>query len=76
MFELMDRIPNVEPLLADLETYIISEGLRVLRANFETITMDSEKYVEQLLELYNKFTNLVEDAFNGDPRFMTSRDKV
>lgn len=76
MFELMDRIPNVEPLLADLETYIISEGLRVLMANFETITMDSEKYVEQLLELYNKFTNLIEEAFNGDPRFMTSRDKV
>ncbi|RNA29773.1 cullin-5 [Brachionus plicatilis] len=76
MFELMDRIPNVEPLLADLETYIVSEGLRVLRANFETITMDSEKYVEQLLELFNKFTNLVEDAFNGDPRFMTSRDKA
>ena len=37
---------------------------------------DSEKFVEQLLELFNRFTKLVEDAFNGDPRFMTSRDKV
>ena len=34
----MDRIPNVEPLLADLETYVISEGLMVMKANCETIT--------------------------------------
>jgi cullin-5 len=37
---------------------------------------DPEKYVEQLLELFNRFTKLVEEAFNGDPRFMTSRDKA
>jgi hypothetical protein len=37
---------------------------------------DPEKYVEQLLELFNRFTKLVENAFNGYPRFMTSRDKV
>lgn len=48
----------------------------VMKANYETITTDPERYVEQLLELFNRFTKLVEDAFNGDPRFMTSRDKV
>ncbi len=37
---------------------------------------DPEKYVEQLLELFNRFSNLVEEAFNGDPRFMNSRDKA
>lgn len=34
----MDRIPNVEPLLYDLENYILSEGLMVMKANSETIT--------------------------------------
>jgi cullin-5 len=48
----------------------------VMKANYETITTDPEKYVEQLLELFNRFTKLVDDAFNGDPRFMTSRDKA
>lgn len=76
MFQLLDRVPNVEPMLADLETYILSEGLMVMRSNSETITSDPEKYVEQLLELFNRFTKLVQDAFNEDPRFMTSRDKV
>ncbi len=99
MFSLLDRVPNVEPLLNDLEDFIIAEGLMVMIANFETITnvtgffnfgikfwscfdfysinfKDSEKYVEQLLELFNRFTKLVEEAFNSDPRFLTSRDKV
>ena len=37
---------------------------------------DSEKYVEQLLDLFNRFSTLVKDAFDDDPRFLTSRDKV
>ena len=40
------------------------------------ILKDPEKFVEQLLELFNRFTKLVEDTFDADPRFMTSRDKV
>ena len=45
-------------------------------ASAEVITADSEKYVEQLLELFNKFSLLVNQAFKDDPRFLTSRDKA
>lgn len=38
LFQLLDRIPNVEPLLANLESYIVSEGLMVMKANSDTIT--------------------------------------
>ena len=76
LFQLLDQIPNVEPLLIDLEEYILYEGLMIMKVNSETITSDPEKYVEQLLELFNLFTKLVNDAFNGDPRFMTCRDKA
>jgi len=76
LFQLLDRVPYVDSLLIDLEEYIFSEGIMVMKANYETITTDPEKYVEQLLELFNRFTKLVEEAFNGDPRFMTSRDKA
>jgi hypothetical protein len=38
MFQLLDLIPNIEPILADLEEYVISKGLMVMRANSETIT--------------------------------------
>ena len=38
LFQLLDRIPNVDPLLANLESYVVSEGLMVMRANSDTIT--------------------------------------
>ena len=37
---------------------------------------DSEKYVEELLNLFNRFSKLVREAFQDDPRFLTARDKV
>ena len=37
---------------------------------------DSEKYVEELLTLFNRFSKLVKEAFSDDPRFLTARDKV
>lgn len=32
--------------------------------------------MEQLLELFNRFSALVREAFNDDPRFLTARDKA
>ena len=37
---------------------------------------DSEKYVEELLSLFNRFSKLIENAFHDDPRFLTARDKA
>src|ERR1700748_2023262 len=77
MFCLMDRVPEgIAPMLQYLETHIIDQGLADMFASAEIITQDSEKYVEQLLELFERFSLLVKDAFNNDPRFLTSRDKA
>lgn len=43
---------------------------------FNSALQDSEKYVEELLTLFNRFSKLVKEAFNDDPRFLTARDKV
>ena len=37
---------------------------------------DSEQYVEKLLNLFKRFSLLVKEAFNEDPRFLTARDKA
>ncbi|XP_064628678.1 cullin-5-like isoform X2 [Lineus longissimus] len=77
MFSLMDRVPEgIAPMLCALEEHIISAGLADMIATADTITTDSEKYVEQLLLLFNRFSLLVKDAFCDDPRFLTSRDKA
>ncbi|XP_067278973.1 cullin-5 isoform X3 [Pseudorasbora parva] len=77
MFSLMDKVPSgIEPMLKDLEDHIMNAGLADMVASAETITTDSEKYVEQLLTLFNRFSKLVKEAFQDDPRFLTARDKA
>lgn len=77
MFSLLDRITSgVEPMLTDIEEYIFDSGIADMKACVEIITTDSEKYVEELLSLFNRFSKLIEDAFHDDPRFLTARDKA
>lgn len=77
MFRLLDRVPDgITPMLNYLEHHIVSQGLADMIASAEIITQDSEKYIEQLLELFRRFSLLVSEAFNNDPRFLTARDKV
>lgn len=77
MLKLMDRVPDgVTPMLSDLEKHIATAGLDDMMAAVEIITQDSEKYVERLLELFHRFSTLVKEAFDDDPRFLTARDKA
>lgn len=77
MFRLLDRVQGgVGPMEKDLEEHIEAAGLADMKAAADVITQDSEKYVERLLELFSKFSGLVRDAFNDDPRFLTARDKA
>lgn len=77
MLKLMDRVPDgVTPMLTDLEKHIATAGLDDMMAAVEIITQDSEKYVERLLELFHRFSTLVKEAFDDDPRFLTARDKA
>lgn len=77
MFRLLDRVSDgVEPMLTDLENHIVSAGLADMVSAADVITQDSEKYVDRLLELFRRFSTLVKEAFNDDPRFLTARDKA
>ncbi|KAJ6215897.1 hypothetical protein RDWZM_010397 [Blomia tropicalis] len=75
MFSLLDRVDcGIDPLLQKFEDYIVSVGNDNLKMEALSIVQDSEKYIENILKLFNMVTNLVNDAFNSDPRFMTARD--
>jgi len=80
MFKLLDRVPQaiggIDPMLQVLEHHIYEAGIADMVASAEIITSDSEKYVEQLLELFRRSSLLVNQAFRDDPRFLTSRDKA
>ncbi|KAF6028110.1 Cul5 [Bugula neritina] len=75
MFKLLDRVQDgVVPMLHHLQHFIKEAGLSDMHACASTITVDSEQYVEKLLELFRRFTELVSKAFNMDARFLTARD--
>ncbi|KAI6213785.1 hypothetical protein M3Y94_00192600 [Aphelenchoides besseyi] len=77
LFHLMDRtVDGVPPLLNHLSKHIKTEGLTTMQNNAETIVQDCEKYVDQLLTMYTKFSSLVSEAFCNDARFLTVRDQA
>ena len=78
LYKLMDLIPEergIAPMLERVETHIVQQGLADMEANASIITKDCERYVEALLELFTKFSKLVEQATKNDPRFLSARDK-
>lgn len=77
LYRLINRTPHGIPrILEYLDQYIRTEALNDMRANASTITTDPEKYVEQLLSMFRRFSELVATAFYDDPRFLTARDKA
>ncbi|GIY07562.1 cullin-5 [Caerostris darwini] len=77
MLRLLDRVPDgITPMLKHLEQHIVQQGLADMLSNANEVTQDSERYIEQLLDLFTNFSKLVREAFNDDPRFLTSRDKA
>ncbi|VDK84517.1 unnamed protein product [Litomosoides sigmodontis] len=77
LYRLINRTSDgIDSILKFLDIFIRTEALNDMRANANTITTDPEKYVEQLLTMFSKFSLLVADAFYDDPRFLTTRDKA
>ncbi|GIY78425.1 hypothetical protein CDAR_272011 [Caerostris darwini] len=77
IFRLMDQIPEgISPIQKCLEQYIVQQGLADMFSNAGQINKDCARYVELLLDLFTKFSKLIKEVFNDDPRFLTSRDKA
>lgn len=62
MFQLLDQIPYIEHMLGDLESYTITEGLMVMKANSETITSVNMSSINQHL---SKLTIFLLSMFQG-----------
>ncbi|PAV67940.1 hypothetical protein WR25_01186 [Diploscapter pachys] len=77
MYRLIRRTHNgIDLVLKYIDEHIRSEGLRDMHENAETISSDPEKYVQQLLAMFEKFSALVRDGFLDDARLLTARDKA
>ncbi|GMT10094.1 hypothetical protein PFISCL1PPCAC_1391, partial [Pristionchus fissidentatus] len=77
LHRLMKHTPTgMDVVVACIDEHIRSEGLADMRTSAATITTDPEKYVAALLNLFDRFSILVRDAFEDDPKLLTTRDKA
>jgi hypothetical protein len=77
MYHLLSRIPNgIDPMLDVLQKYVTDYGFGAIRSIPETSTKDSVKYVQTLLEVFVKFSEVVKTAFGNDPAFCASLDRA
>ncbi|VDM27039.1 unnamed protein product [Hydatigera taeniaeformis] len=40
------------------------------------MSSDADRYVNTLLDLFNRFSSMIEECFHNDPSFLTIRDKA
>ncbi|KAK6495673.1 hypothetical protein TWF481_002721 [Arthrobotrys musiformis] len=80
MYNVLSRITGgLEPLRTKFETHIRKAGLeaidRVASQNANDY-LDPKVYINTLLRIHNKYSNLVRVACNQDPEFVRSLDKA
>ncbi|KAF7260666.1 hypothetical protein EG68_02080 [Paragonimus skrjabini miyazakii] len=76
-YDLVHRIPNgSEHICHHFEPFVNQTGLESIKANAESKVRDASKYVNLLLELYNRYTTIVDTAFYNDPLLLASRDRA
>uniref|UniRef100_A0A7E4ZYY5 Cullin-5 n=1 Tax=Panagrellus redivivus TaxID=6233 RepID=A0A7E4ZYY5_PANRE len=77
IYRLTNKTPNgINTMLKKLFEFVRQEGLNQMLQNAQTIVSNSDKYVDHLLDMHERFTKLIGDAFYNDPRFLTERDKA
>uniref|UniRef100_A0A1I7UZZ3 Cullin-5 n=2 Tax=Caenorhabditis tropicalis TaxID=1561998 RepID=A0A1I7UZZ3_9PELO len=67
---------GIETVLKCIDAHIRTEGLDDMRNNAENLSTDPERYVQQLLQMFEKFSSLVREGFCDDARLLTARDKA
>ncbi|KAI8582431.1 hypothetical protein K450DRAFT_227154 [Umbelopsis ramanniana AG] len=76
-YSLLLRVPNgLKPILALYETYVANRGKNILEKLGSTVSKNPKSYVEQLLELHQKFYLVNKETFAGNPTFTAAVDKA
>src|SRR5690606_17839547 len=73
MYNLLSRIQDgLEPLRRKFETHVRNAGLQAVEkiANEGGDSLDPKVYVDALLEVHSRYSNLVGVAFKGEAEFV------
>jgi len=82
MYSLLSRIPDgLEPLQKKFADHVEKIGLTAIsklvgELDSSTELLDPKVYVDALLEIHQKYSEIVTKSFKGDARFVESLDKA
>ncbi|XGW04972.1 hypothetical protein V3C99_015841 [Haemonchus contortus] len=77
LYRLIKWTPSgIEVVIKAVDNHIRGEGIDDMKENALTITTDPEKYISQLLSMFDRFSTLVKEGFYDDARLLTARDKA
>ncbi|THX02615.1 Cullin-domain-containing protein [Aureobasidium pullulans] len=79
MYKLLARIPEgLDPLRSRFEAHVLRAGNAAVDkvASAAENALDPKTYVDALLEVHTKYSDLVQTAFNGESEFVRSLDNA
>ncbi|KAF2221027.1 Cullin [Elsinoe ampelina] len=76
MYKLLARIPEgLDPLRARFEQHVLNAGMAAVD-KINSPELEPKVFVEALLEVHTKYSELVNTAFNGESEFVRSLDNA
>ncbi|KAF9903555.1 hypothetical protein EC991_003721 [Linnemannia zychae] len=76
-YSLLSRIEDgITPLLWSFEKYITTVGKDIILSLGTSITKDPREYVERLIDLHTKYTQICAKVFKNDAAFVAAVDKA
>ncbi|KAG0280306.1 hypothetical protein BGZ95_010585 [Linnemannia exigua] len=76
-YSLLSRIEDgITPLLWSFEKYITTVGKDIILNLGTSITKDPREYVERLIDLHTKYTQICAKVFKNDAAFVAAVDKA
>ncbi|KAI8074434.1 Cullin [Gongronella butleri] len=76
-YTLLHRLPEgLRPILSIYEDYISKLGKDIVSKIGATVLKNPKEYVDQLLDLHQKYYQINADVFSGDPLFTAAVDKA
>ena len=77
MYKLLARIPEgLDPLRTRFESHVLKAGNAAVDKVGQSPDMEPKTYIEALLEVHAKYSELVQTAFNGESEFVRALDNA
>lgn len=75
LYKLLKHIPRgLQAMVTELEEHITKTGLQSIKA--VKVENGPQLYVDELLNVHRRFSDLIKDTFRDDPAFISALDKA